>query len=146
MDSTTEKVFEAVGGPTDHTCPEGTFTKSGRIPVSQVNMIEKALRQGWITPEKAEELAPQRMLEILQRHSPRGWVAATKVLDAMKRTTLASVDTALRARAQTELDGEVAALKARIEGDHDHVDSVDADRGEAAVQEGPASQASPDVG
>jgi len=35
------------------------------------------------------------MLEVLKRKSPRGWIAASKVLDSMKRTTLASIETSM---------------------------------------------------
>ncbi len=82
--------------------PTGTYTKSGRIPVSHINMVERALTQGWITVEKAEELAPQRMLEILQRKSPRGWIAATRLLDSMKRTNLLAIETAMKAMVSDE--------------------------------------------
>ena len=34
------------------------------------------------------------MLEILQRKSPRGWAAAARMLDTMKRTTLQRIQTA----------------------------------------------------
>jgi hypothetical protein len=76
-------------------------------------MLARAIRCGWITPEKAESLAPGRMLEVLERKSPRGWIAAAKVLDAMKRTTLASVDTALRVQ-QDGGDGTAAAKLADL--------------------------------
>jgi len=75
-------------------------------------MVEKALSKGWITPNEAELLAPQRMLEILQRKSPRGWVAAARMLDTMKRTTLVSLDTAIRVE-QHELG---KAIVADVEG------------------------------
>jgi len=77
-------------------------------------MLARAIRCGWITPEKAESLAPARMVEVLERKSPRGWIAAAKVLDAMKRTTLASVDTALRVQQQAELEGRLAEVESRL--------------------------------
>jgi len=82
--------------------------------VADVNLLARATLCGWITPEKAESLATSRMLEVLERKSPRGWIAAAKVLDAMKRTTLASVDTALRVQQQTELEGRLAEVESRL--------------------------------
>ncbi len=89
----------------------GGFTKSGRPPVADINLLARAIKSGWITPEKAESLAPDLMVKILERKSPRGWIAAAKVLDAMKRTTLASIDTALRVKAQGELEERIEALE-----------------------------------
>jgi hypothetical protein len=60
-----------------------------------VNLAIRALEQGWISVEEAERLVPQRLIEILQRRSPRGWIAAMKFMDAMRRTTLASIETHL---------------------------------------------------
>jgi hypothetical protein len=137
--STTEKIigaFEVKPGE-----------RGQRANLKDVNLLERAVRAGWIIPEEAAKFIPADLVSTYKASkSSRARIAIAKCLDAMKRTELASVDTALRARAQTELDGEMAALKARIEGGRDHVDSVDADRGETVGKEGPASQASPDVG
>jgi len=95
----------------------GGTRRCGRASLADLKLLRRALRAGWKIPDEAKDLAPKRMLLILEKgKSARSWIAASKTLDAMERTTLASIDTALRIEQQTELRGEIDAIKAAIAG------------------------------
>ena len=86
--------------------------QSGRASLADLKLLQRALKAGWEIPDKAKSLAPERMVLILEKgKSARSWIAASKTLDAMERTTLASIDTALRVRAQGELEERIEALE-----------------------------------
>jgi hypothetical protein len=86
--------------------------RSGRASLADLKLLQRALKAGWDLPDEAKKLAPERMVLILEKgKSARGWIAAAKTLDAMERTTLAGIDTALRVRAQGELEERITALE-----------------------------------
>lgn len=91
----------------------GGTRRCGRASLAHLRLLRRALRAGWKIPDEAKDLAPKRMLEVLEddKAGERSWVAASKTLVSMTTAELASIDTALRVRVQGELEERITMLE-----------------------------------
>lgn len=87
--------------------------------VREVRLLARALRERWEIGDEAREAIMKRLTGAVQdpRTRLRAVTAVTKTLAALSRVNLASIDVALRARSQEELEERIAALEARLAGE-----------------------------
>jgi hypothetical protein len=84
-----------------------------RADLAALRLHRHALAQGWPVPSELKNQAMKRMGQILKddKAGDRSWVAATRSVISMTGANLQSIDTALRARQQEELDERLQELE-----------------------------------
>jgi hypothetical protein len=91
--------------------------KSNRHKLADQRLSERALQQGWPVREELKTKAMKRAEETLDdpNANPRSIAAASRVVISATQTNLASIDTALRARQQEEVDEKIARLQEALD-------------------------------
>jgi hypothetical protein len=84
-----------------------------RDPLADLRLYRHALAQGWPVSHDLKTRATGRIGEILSnpKAGDRAWVAAVRTLVSMTTATTASIDTALRAKLQEEIEDRLAELE-----------------------------------
>jgi hypothetical protein len=78
--------------PTSPDSPGGAggTRRCGRASLADLKLLRRALRAGWKIPDEAKDVAPKRMLLILEKgKSARSWIAALRAKpEGMTRTEI----------------------------------------------------------
>jgi len=113
------------GDPTDDAAgnPErGLGSPSAPTGTRDVRLLALALEERWPMSAEAKAAAVRRLEAVVSDPDakPRAFDRAIKALASLSRVNLASVDTAIRARASEELVQRLEELEARLaqRGDH----------------------------
>jgi hypothetical protein len=103
--------------------PGGSGGPSAPTPTKpDCKLIEWACEERWPIPDAARSAMIEQLAGVVSepdviKRKPRLFLACTKALTALSRLNLSVVDTALRAKAQDELEERLSALEERAKQD-----------------------------